>query len=306
MSGSDYDIKTIKVTDLPALTRMTHENMVGADRQFTQMISSRSGYLISFLAMPIILFFSGTGYKAVVDQSMVGCAYLSLRKKSGLVFNVSVRLPHRRLGIGHALMEHIESVAKSRNRRWMALQVDDGNQPAQSLYAGLGYSPYHPNYYIGESNDLRWSREKDAVQIEHLTQYYGSRLFSHYIETERSAGDSWASEVIAECIPQTAVRGSYWRCFLGKNVMGCLRMNRKSDNLKIYLALNPIYWGDDAISELVAMALETVQESPAQVEIHLGSSLHHDKAGPLMKGLGFDTRAQSRILMLKRLGEPVP
>jgi N-acetylglutamate synthase-like GNAT family acetyltransferase len=285
---------------------MTHENMVGADRQFTQLISSRSGYLISFLALPIIFFFSGTGYKAVVDQSMVGCAYLSLRRQSGFAFNVGVRLPHRRLGLGYALMEHIERVAKNRRRRWMALQVDNGNHPAQSLYARLGYSPYHPNYYVGEANNLRRSREQDTVQIEHLSQYYGSRLFSQYIEIERSAGDGWASEIIPECIPQSPVSGSYWRCLSGKNVIGCLRIDRKSDKLKLYLALNPDYWGDDKILELVVMALETAQESPAQVEIHLGSSLHHDKAGLLLNGLGFDTRAQSRILMLKRLGEPVP
>jgi GNAT superfamily N-acetyltransferase len=306
MSGSDYDIRTIKVTDLLTLTRMTHENMVGADRQFTQLISSRTGYLMSFLAMPIIFLFSGTGYKAVVDQSMVGCAYLSLRKRSGYAFNVGVLLPHRRLGIGYALMEHIESVAKNRNRRWMALQVDNGNQPAQSLYARLGYSPYHPNYYVGEANNLRWSREQDTVQIEYLTQSYGSRLFSKYIEIERSTGDGWASEIVAECVPRSPASGSYWQCLSGKDVVGCLRIDRKSDILKLYLALNPVYWGDDKILELVVMALETAQESPAQVEIHLGSSLHYDRAGPLMKGLGFDTRAQSRILMLKRLGEPVP
>jgi ribosomal protein S18 acetylase RimI-like enzyme len=301
MTNPDFEIMPIRIMDLIALTQMTHENMVGADRHFTRMVSTRAGYWLSYLTMPFIFFFSGKGYKAVVNQSMVGCAYLNLRNRSGYVFNVGVRRNHRRQGIGYALMEHVETVAYQHSRRWMALQVDDGNEPAQNLYANLGYRPYHPNYFAGEAVDLRSQEEIDEVEIEHLTRYRGSRMFAQYLELERSAGDSWASEIIDECMPGAPGDGTYWRCLSGSKEIGCLRASHAADILKVHLVLKPENWDDGNAAKLTQNVHDFIQQSPALIEIHLGCSLHHEEAGSRMKDLGFHSQARPRILMLKRL-----
>ena len=96
--------------------------------------------------MPVYLALAGKGYKVVRDRQTIGCAFLHFRHVSAYVFNVSVNRPYRRQGIGRLLMAHLESVARQNGHLWLALQVDDGNKPAQQLYKELGYQTYHPHF----------------------------------------------------------------------------------------------------------------------------------------------------------------
>ncbi|NET43530.1 MAG: GNAT family N-acetyltransferase [Okeania sp. SIO2B3] len=55
------------------------------------------------------------------------------------VFLLYVSPPHRRLGIGSALVTHAENWAKARGDRQIGLQVFVSNQPALNLYHKLGF-----------------------------------------------------------------------------------------------------------------------------------------------------------------------
>lgn len=56
------------------------------------------------------------------------------------IFLLYVKPAHRRQGIGAALMEHAEDLARQKGDRQIGLQVFQQNQAALNLYENLGYT----------------------------------------------------------------------------------------------------------------------------------------------------------------------
>lgn len=301
MTGQQIEIASIRFRDLIAVTRMTHENMTGADRQFTHLVSSRLGFWVSYVFLPINLLLAGSGYKAVHRGEMIGCAYLNLSKRYGYVFNVSVRRPYRRRSVGRLLMEHLETVTRKNSRQWMALQVDDGNVGAQGLYAALGYIAFHPCFYAGAAPDIKRLEENGEVVLERLSPYPGSRLFARYLEVERVEGDAWASRIIGDLIPAPSPNGEYYRCLVTNDEVGCIMCERKAERVKIKLVLRPDQWGNRVAREAIASTLDAHGVMGSTIEVYLGSSQHHESVALLFAELGLEERVKSRILMLKRI-----
>ncbi|NEP82785.1 MAG: GNAT family N-acetyltransferase, partial [Okeania sp. SIO3B3] len=84
----------------------------------------------------------------VIDKpvtSPIGCLWLgnAIDQVEGdqvtHIFLLYVSPPHRRLGIGSALVTHAENWAKARGDRQIGLQVFVSNQPALNLYHKLGF-----------------------------------------------------------------------------------------------------------------------------------------------------------------------
>lgn len=297
----DFDIAPVRVTDLLSVTKMTYENMVGADRQFTRFIASRSGYWLSFLTLPIQLYIAGSGYKILDQNKIIGCAFINLRKRSGFVFNVSVNRPYRRLGVASALMEYLEMVAHENNRSWMALQVDNGNIPAQNLYKKLGYIAYHPRYFEGIPEPDAEEQPADRVSIEHLSHHEGSKVFYRYLAQEYRTGDAWVSEIISDFGSLTLIGGEYFRCILDNQEIGCASLAARRDDIKIQLTLDPGSWGRPRTLKLISRISETLGRGGKSLNVYLGSSLHHQEAARAFEEAGFRSRMESRLLMLKRL-----
>ncbi len=301
MTGQQIEIASIRFRDLVAVIRMTHENMTGADRQFTHLVSSRLGFFVSNLLLPINLLFAGSGYKAVHRGEMIGCAYLKMSKRCGYVFNVSVRRPYRRRNIGRMLMEHLEVLTRKNNRQWMALQVDDGNVGAQGLYAALGYIAFHPCFYAGLVPDIKGLEVNEEVGLERLASYPGSRLFTRYLELERVEGDAWASRIIGDLVSATSPNCEYYRCLATNDEVGCIMCERNEGSLKIKLVLRPDQWGNRVARDAIASALDALGYIGSSIEVYLGSSQHHEAVAPLFAELGLEERVTTRILMLKRI-----
>jgi ribosomal protein S18 acetylase RimI-like enzyme len=57
------------------------------------------------------------------------------------IFLLYITPPHRRQGLGSAMMTYAEAWAKERGDRQIGLQVFQSNQPALNLYTKLGYQP---------------------------------------------------------------------------------------------------------------------------------------------------------------------
>ncbi|NJR40080.1 MAG: GNAT family N-acetyltransferase [Leptolyngbyaceae cyanobacterium CSU_1_4] len=78
-------------------------------------------------------------------QQPIGCLWLGNATdqvqgdRHSYIFLLYVQPTHRRQGIGAALMQHAENLARERGDRQLGLQVFQQNQVALNLYAKLGY-----------------------------------------------------------------------------------------------------------------------------------------------------------------------
>ncbi|HET6445419.1 MAG TPA: GNAT family N-acetyltransferase [candidate division Zixibacteria bacterium] len=301
MTGHKIEIAPIRVWDLFTITRMTHENMLGADREYTRLVSRKSWPWSHYLSLGINLLFAETGFKAISEGEIAACAYLNMRRRSGYVFNVSVLRSFRRQGIGSLMMEHLEEVAGRKGCRWMTLQVDDSNNNARKLYESLGYRAYHPQYFVGTAGTENKTEGDGDISVGKLSSGQGRQLFAHYLEIERAEGDSWAASIARELVPEPATAGSYYRCLVKQEEVGCIQSNRQGRSIRIKWALDPSQWTSCIVMKVIGSVLEAAGEIKMPVEIHLGSSKHHETLAQLLSEHGFMERTRSRFYMLKRI-----
>ncbi len=296
-------ILPVTTRDLLTITRMTFDNMTGVDRHFTHITRNPLRRLAEFMKMPLYLALAGQGYKVVRDRQTIGCAFLHSRHVSAYVFNVSVNRPYRRQGIGRLLMENMESVARQNGHLWMALQVDDGNIPAQKLYKELGYQTYHPHFMRLAAGTSLSRAVSSGLAVELLPAYQGGQLFRRYYNTEVQTGDLWAVPILNDFETAARTGGNYWRCILFDREIGCAWISAKNQCLQLRLACQPDYWGHVTTGGLIKSLLEEWDKTSTEIEVYLASSAHHRAAEPLLTSVGFESRLQWRMLMFKAIEE---
>ncbi len=301
MTTNQLEIAPVQLRDLVAVIRMTHENMIGVDQEFTRLVSSRTGRWLSYLMLPIDLLLAGYGYKAVYQGKMVGCAYLNMRKHCTYAFNVSVRRPYRRQRAGSLLMNHLEQVSLDNGRHWIALQVDDRNSAAVNLYRSLGYKVYHPRYYGGMVRDLNLTDKSEDVSLERLSRNNGKRIFAHYLEIERVEGDPWASHIIGDLMPAPTLEDDYCRCLVGDDEVGCIRWTNNDRHLRIDIVLKSDQWGNRVAPDVTIKILSDLPGSLFSVNVNLGSSRHHEAIRERFEKMGLKERTAARFFMIKRI-----
>jgi GNAT superfamily N-acetyltransferase len=295
-------VQPVTVTDLFTITRMAYTNMVGADEDFTRLLSNRISRWVAYFVLPLYLSISGQGYKATWQGRIVGCAFLDVRERSGYVFNVSVNAPYRRRGVATELMEHLEHVARARNRRWLALHVDKNNAPAWKLYERLGYRVYHPHF-------LRRRRPQELLLPLPSTQATlepagrkGRDCFKQFAALERSAGDAWADRVVTEEYSLTPpASGSYWRCIDDREEVGYAWSGSSGSQAIVFLLFRPAYWGHAVTVNLLGLIWQRMSQQADLLDVYVGSSGHLAAAAPLLQPLGFEQDTQNRVLMLKSI-----
>lgn len=303
MSELSFTVEPARPWNMITLTRMTYTNMTGVDRQFTRF--TRSPFLrpFGYLFVPLYLLTAGSGFKAVSEGRILGCAFLHLARRSGMAFNVHVNRPYRRRGIGRALMEHLEIRARWAGRSWMGLMVGKENDAAQKLYSSLNYRPYHPHLLRTRNRSLMQDSPLPGVHVQRLGRRDGRRLWSHYAELERREGDSWAAEVVKEDFDEgPPPGGTFWSCRAGDEEIGCAWMGGEPTWPFIALLLRPEYWGRRMRTVSLIHALLARQALPPQtIDLHVGSSTHYEEALAFLRDYGFGPRLQATLLMLKRL-----
>lgn len=302
MSDPQFSIERVQPWDLFTLTRMAYANMTGVDREFTRTTSGPIGRAFGYIVLPFYLLTSGRGYKATVGREIVGCAFLHIRRLSGFVYNVNVNEPFRRMGIGRALMEHLEREVRRFGRRWVGLHVDDGNDPAQRLYESLGYHTYH-HRFLRTYVPLTLQVPEPQARIQPLLRYEGVRLWKRYADLARREGDPWAARLIREDFDEgPPTGGAFYSCHLDAAEVGCAWVGGRSSWPIVHLLLRSEYWSQRtlALSSLHAL-LQGQTTGVEAIDLHLGSSEHINTIYPQLRGDGFVLCSRPRILMLKEL-----
>jgi GNAT superfamily N-acetyltransferase len=296
-------VRPIQISDLWAITRMTFANMTGVDRYFTSVTQNPISRWLYYPKLMLDLSIAGRGYKAVRGGAIVGCAYVHFYSSSAFVFNVMVNRPYRRQGIGTQLMALTERVARKSGRAWMALYVDDENGPARSMYEQLGYSAYHPEYFVWDGKGPIHKAITTGIGLQHLKRYQGRQLFARYLDLERRSGDKSVAKVLDDYTSYTSFDGAFFRCSLYGEEFGCAFVAGNNRRLQIRLASEPDYWGNITLVGVIKLLAEMKNTPGSRVEAYLMSSAHHRAALPRLINLGFRQTSQRRILMLKYLAE---
>lgn len=282
---------------------MAYDNMTGVDREFTRSTQGPVAHALGYFILPLYLLTSGRGYKAEVDGEIAGCAFLHMRRLSGFVFNVNVNRQFRRRGIGRALMEHVEREVRRMGRRWVGLHLDDGNAPAQRLYETLGYRSYNHRFLRGRNTPVLQQPKLPGIHARLLLRYEGHKLWKQYADLERREGDAWAARVVrADLDDGPPSGGAFWACYDGSQEIGCAWTGGKSHWPIANLMLRRTYWNRRLPALTLLRSLLHDRNSHLEaIDLHTGSSAHHQSMHALLHDYNFGPCNKPRILMLKEL-----
>lgn len=76
---------------------------------------------------------------ACEDGAVLGYTGMNVVVDEGYIYNVAVDAPHRRRGVGSALIESLVTYAKKHNLCFLTLEVRESNAAARALYANFGF-----------------------------------------------------------------------------------------------------------------------------------------------------------------------
>lgn len=82
------------------------------------------------------------------DGSLCATAILTFTARAGFVGSVMVDEPYRRRGFARTLLARCAVEARRAGRRYLALDVLEGNAPARALYDSLGFRPLRAQAYF--------------------------------------------------------------------------------------------------------------------------------------------------------------
>lgn len=303
MNGQFAEVEPVRIGDLGQITQLVFANMTGVDQQFTVMTRHWFSRLYNQITIPLYLLTSGWGFKVMRGGQIAGFAFLSLRPQSGYIFNVVVDHPFRRMGVGRLLMTYLEQSIRQQGRIWATLQVDAGNEPAQTLYQSLGYQSYHPHFWHWPG--ARWLRQEISPSARLVgVRGRGRTLYHHFATLERETGDAWAANLVGNeySLPRPT-QGQEWRCVWQGQDIGYAWVDGGDEGAGLILLWHPQWWGQGSVLSFVQLLLDEVGRRRGVIDLHLGSSGHDDAAAAILKPLGFVPRTQPRILMLKNLAD---
>ena len=100
------------------------------------------------------------------DGDVLGVATFSSVFEIAELLRVVVAPDHRREGIGTALLGAGYHWASEREAETLMLEVEDGNEPAQAMYAALGFTPIsrRADYYGQGLDAVVMSRDIEAIE----------------------------------------------------------------------------------------------------------------------------------------------
>ena len=157
MRRVSIDIRRLTADDVPILTLLAAQDgdfdIEGRSESIEAPNPVRAR---AYLADPNVLFWISLDGETITG--FLQCLVLPIRTGRGhevLVYEIGVRQAFRRVGIGRALMTHMESWMRGHNLEEMWLAAD--NPGAERFYRTLGYVRREPEYF----QPVYMSRELD-------------------------------------------------------------------------------------------------------------------------------------------------
>ena len=302
---TEKNVQRIRVRDLPTVRRMVYANMVGHDAQFTALIENPLQKFFLDASMYPYLLTNGTGFKYVVQNEILGCAYVHVeqRRSSGFVFNVNVNEEARRQGVGLALMEQIERFGRKKNLDWLLLWVDGPNEGARKFYGRLDYRPFRPTHFHSQNLAPIFNTPYDPhIRLETLPTTEGQRIFAASDARAQKEGDAWASQIYKNEYAHRAHKtaGRTVRILHNHINVGTAKLAGSTQHPVIALRLYQIAWAQAWLPALLRQLLDDYLVAD-EFTLHLGSSGHSQTVFPMLSELGFVNRPNPKILMVKAL-----
>lgn len=149
----NLQIRPLKMEDVPVLACMEEKIFTRpwSEQSFADLL--KHDYILCFVAE--------------LDETLVGCAGLTMLDNEGNIDKVMVREDFRGRGVAYQMLGCLMDEAGKRGITEFTLEVRVGNRPAIHLYERLGFvsEGVRPKFYDKPTEDalIMWRRSKDRL-----------------------------------------------------------------------------------------------------------------------------------------------
>ena len=303
-------IEPIRWYELRKVARMTLANLSTVDQQLKRLLRNFFSRQLVRIFGPVYLSVGGRGYKATAHGQILGCAFLSSRKKSCYIYNVQVNAFARRKGVGFRLMKKMEALAMENGHTAVALLVDKRNEAGRALYDKLGYRRYFGMFWRRRIPDGWPLAENAAAEVRPVRGPQAQQLFNTYQYHELLNGDRWAASIVANDFPASLPRaGQYFQCLHNDLEIGFAWSDYVGDRPVVNLYLSRTVWGNPNVLRGLLYGIRHASGfRSSYLDLYLGSSIHSQASAANLINMGFKPETRARLLLIKDLGasQPIP
>lgn len=302
MSSEQCQPARVSLADSYVISGLMCSSLAGVDVEFDAMIRTPlRRWWTRHIYLPAYFHFLNDGWKLTCGEQIVAYLYLLFGRQSCHINDIGVVPAHRRQGLGRRLMAFAEECARARGLTAMTLAVTVRNQPAVTLYTGLGYRAAAHHFWHGPTRSLlAVSARHRGVRCRELNPAQRLQPFCEFWERSLAALNLPAAALIAD-------QAHHWWTPVGRafelwgnepEPLGYADL--VSRNGTAQLRILPAR-SDDAglLADLVAALVPTVHEEILHLE--LGSEVADRAATPLLRTYGFEYRTNERMLMAKAI-----
>lgn len=241
------------------------------------------------LLASILLQVSGSAWVSLLNIEPAGFIAIERRATSARVRALTVAPDLRRRGCARALLAETVARAAEHKLGWVWMDIPAENTPAIQCALSSGFRRLLPQYLRRVAAGLVLGSAHRVL----LSPLHGKPAATAIYEAaavEGDAGDAWAAGYARMEHPglPSPNAGSTFVAEVNGRGAGCVHLQVRGDEARVWLWLAPEVWADDLEFAILRATLNTLQRAPAVIEVRLGSGDHLRAAAQRYKAAHFE------------------
>lgn len=248
---------------------------------------------------------AGSAFVCLFNFEPAGLIVVERGKTSGWVRALAVAPDMRRKGIAQTLLAEAIERAAERKLNFLWMRIASANEGAIKAGLGMGFRRALPQFLRRErTSPLPTLPEKSRITLTKVGRDAEEEIRA-WQEMETSAGDAWATDLIAgDLFGELVLRGVGARAHVfGVSVDGVaaggVSLHEHGGHGQISLWLAPEFWNTPEEVACVRTVLDTLKQSPPTLDVRLGSSGHLRVSVGRYRELGFALRLNESVILAR-------
>lgn len=248
---------------------------------------------------------AGTVFVCLFNFEPAGLIVIERGRASAQVRALAVAPDMRRKGVAHTLLAEAIDRAGERKLEFLWMRAAAANESAITTALEMGFRRVLPQFLRRErTSPIPAPPEKARVTLEWVKAQTEERVFA-WQEMESSAGDAWATDLIAGdlfaelALGHFAQGGRVFALAVDGAAVGGARLREQGGHAQINLWLAPEFWDTPEEIACLRAALDTLSQPPATLDVRPASSGHLRASVARYKELGFKPQLNDTLILAR-------
>lgn len=259
------------------------------------------------LIIPLRYHLGTVGYGLFIDDAPAGWIFLRGRRQILHIDTLIVHPDRQYTEVAGRLLQFAEQSLWELGREWLSLNVISTDTTVIRLYESRGYRRGHWRLMSGKVDFI--AGDDEDIRLRSLSGCAARQAYRQFTRLDLAAGENSGTAAQLRLLRYNRHRqagGKHWIVTCRGEDIVYLNKYGSFANPEIYMACPPEWWGSPETITALRLVLNAGAGAVDRVNIHLGSSAHHDAARAYFESIGFSEQSMSVVTMFKHVTDTAP